>query len=146
MKKQIFKIRSLRMPGMSLIEIMLVGTLVIAAMVGVFQLYKTLKAKSQKQETENLVKIVKQGVESFMIDVGRFPQSLKELVEGPSNKDERSRWQPTGYAPEKSIVDGGILDSYGNELDYATEGAKKFKLKSWGPLGVGSDVGHIYAD
>lgn len=132
---------------MSLIELMLVMTLVLGAMVGLFQLYKTIKANQKKSATKTFIAQIQNGVEQFKNDIGRFPTKLEELVVPPSDQNEKRRWNSDGYADKKSLDEGSIKDDYGNELEYRFDKAKNsFEIFSWGEKGVGSETGQIFAE
>lgn len=132
---------------MSLIELMLVMTLVLGAMVGLFQLYKTIKANQKKSSTKTFIAQIQNGVEQFKNDIGRFPTKLEELVVPPSDQNEKRRWNSDGYADKKSLDEGSIKDDYGNELEYRFDKSKNsFEIFSWGEKGVGSETGQIFAE
>lgn len=136
-----------RVKAMSLIELMLVMTLVLGAMVGLFQLYKTLKSNQKKSATKTFIAQVQNGVEQFKNDIGRYPTKLEELVVPPADQNEKRRWNSDGYADKKSLEEGSIKDEYGNELEYKYDKAKNsFEIFSWGEKGVGSETGQIFAE
>jgi type II secretory pathway pseudopilin PulG len=145
MEKKIQKFR--REKAMSLIELMLVMTLVLGAMVGLFQLYKTIKSNQKKSATKTFIAQIQNGVEQFKNDIGRFPTRLEELVVPPSDQNEKRRWNSDGYADKKSLDEGSIKDDYGNELEYRFDKTKNsFEIFSWGEKGVGSETGQIFAE
>ena len=132
---------------MSLIELMLVMTLVLGAMVGLFQLYKTIKANQKKSATRAFIAQIQNGVEQFKNDIGRYPSKLEELIIAPAEANEKRRWNSDGYANKKSIEEGTIRDEYGNELEYRFDKSKNtFEIFSWGEKGVGSETGQIFAE
>lgn len=145
MEKKIQKFK--REKAMSLIELMLVMTLVLGAMVGLFQLYKTIKANQKKSATKTFIAQIQNGIEQFKNDIGRFPTKLEESVVPPSDQNEKRRWNSDGYADKKSLDEGSIKDDYGNELEYRFDKAKNsFEIFSWGEKGVGSETGQIFAE
>jgi general secretion pathway protein G len=132
--------------GMTLIEIMLVFTIVAGILVGVIQLAKTLQSRQKVNNTKTLIRTVSSGVETFKIDLGRFPTKLDELVNPPADSNERRRWQGP-YVAQEMIKEGAIRDDWGTELEYKFDGAKNnFEVFSWGKDGQGSEVGNIFAD
>jgi general secretion pathway protein G len=136
-----------RAKAMSLIELMLVMTLVLGAMVGLFQLYKTLKSNQKKSATRTFIAQIQNGIEQFKNDIGRYPIKLEELVVPPSEPQEKRRWNSDGYADKKSLEEGSIKDDYGNEIEYRFDKAKNsFEIFSWGEKGVGSETGQIFAE
>jgi type II secretion system protein G len=145
-KKNILHILKKRNQGMSLIEIMLVFTVIMAMLVGVFQLYKTIQASQKKSATKSLIAQVKNGIEQFKNDVGRYPSKLEELVTGPSDAQEKRRWSEEAI-DKKNFIDGTIKDTYGNEIVYTFDKSKNtFDLYSWGPKGVGSESDQIFVE
>lgn len=145
MKKIVHLLRKHK--GMSLIELMLVMTLVLGAMVGLFQLYKTIKANQKKSATRAFIAQIQNGVEQFKNDIGRYPSKLEELIIAPTEANEKRRWNSDGYANKKSIEEGTIRDEYGNELEYRFDKSKNtFEIFSWGEKGVGSETGQIFAE
>ncbi len=145
-KKNILSILKNKNQGMSLIEIMLVFTVIMAMLVGIFQLYKVIQANQKKSATKSLIVQVKNGIEQFKNDVGRYPTKLDELVSGPTDTQEKRRWSEEAI-DKKNIVDGTIKDTYGNEIVYTFDKSKNnFDLYSWGPKGVGSESDQIFAE
>jgi general secretion pathway protein G len=130
--------------GYSLIEIMLVLSIVMGLMVGVVQIYTRVKANMKKSSTQSLLLQVENGINEFKNDVGRYPHTLEELVSGPSDAQEKRRWSNNYIQDKNAIVDGSIKDSYGNDLQYAfNKETSKFNLFSWGPEGEGAEFGQI---
>ena len=135
-----------RHSGMSLLEIMLYITIAVGLIAAVMQTYKTLQEKTKKQETQNLVRTVKAGIDSFKVDIGRYPTKIDELINPPSDQNERRRWQD-GYVPKESIRDGSVKDGYGNDLEYSYDPKiNSYEIRSWGKNGPGSETGWIFAD
>ncbi len=129
--------------GMSIIEILLVFTVIMVMTVGVLNLYRTVQASQKKSATQTLLLQVKNGIENFKNDIGRYPTKLEEFTSGPSDAQERRRWSDS-YIDTKLIVDGVVRDAYGNEIVYEYDKSKnKFEVYSWGPKGVGSETGQI---
>ena len=123
--------------GMSLIEIMLVVSIVAAGLVGLIRLYQSVTERQAKSETSNLLSIIKTGVDSFKIDVGRPPQNLDELITGPSETQEKRRSQ-------HPYVDS-ITDRWGNQIEYKFDKEKNnVEIFSWGKNGPGSESGQIF--
>lgn len=132
--------------GMSMIEIMLVFAVVLTVMVGVFQLYRSIQSSQRKSATQSLLTQVQAGVQMFKNDIGRYPNSLEEFVNGPANTEEKRRWNED-YIDRKLFSDGTVKDAWGNELSYTFDKAKnKVEIFSWGAKGIGADSGQIFAD
>jgi general secretion pathway protein G len=138
-----------KMHGFSLLEIMFYIVIIAGLLVGVMQIYRKVTRSSKEAAIKGLLRMVKTGIDSFKVDIGRYPKNIEELVNPPSNAEERKRWQGSngGYVPEKSIVNGTVVDEYGNPLEYKFDQSKNsYDLFSWGHEQVGADVGHLYAD
>jgi general secretion pathway protein G len=143
LRKNMLSILKKRNPGMSLIEIMLVFTVIMVMLVGVFQLFKKIQSSQKKSATQSLLAQVQNGVEQFKNDIGRYPQKLEELATGPSDAQEKRRWSED-YIERKSVIDGTVKDVYGNELVYSFDKSKNsYDLYSWGPKGVGAESDQI---
>lgn len=145
-KKNILHIIKNKNKGMSLIEIMLVFTVIMGVLVGIFQLYKQIQSSQQKSATKSLIMQVKNAIEQFKNDIGRYPSKLEELVNGPSDAQEKRRWSEEAI-DKKQIADGTIKDTYGNEIVYNFDKSKNnYDIYSWGPKGVGSESDQIFAE
>ncbi len=142
-KKVILKIMRKKNAGMSIVEILLVFTVIMVMTVGVFNLYRAVQSSQKKSATQTLLLQVQNGIENFKNDLGRYPAKLEEFASGPSDAQERRRWSDS-YIDKKLVVDGVIRDAYGNEIVYEYDKSKnKFEVYSWGPNGVGSETGQI---
>jgi len=131
-------------PGMSLIEIMLVMTIVAALIGGVIMLAKTLQERARVSKTRTIVQAVHSGVEQYKIDIGKYPERLIVLVEPPADQQDRRRWQGP-YVPERYASAGAIRDDYSTELEYKFDAAtQNYELFSWGKGRAGSEHGHIF--
>jgi len=132
----------------SLIEIMIVFTIIAALMVGVFQMYKGIKERQKVEKTRTILTTVKNAIEQFRTDVGRLPSGLAELSVPPSSEDKK-RWLGP-YVPTTggfTAPDGSVFDDYGKPLEYQQDqSGRNFDLFSWGKGEVGSDIGHISID
>jgi general secretion pathway protein G len=117
--------------GFTLIEVMLVVVIIgiLAGAVAVAVRGRTEQAAINT--TRITIKSVGQGVNMFEVDNGVYPNSLSELVNDTGH--------PTWRGP---YVDGGLSDSWGNELQY-TKGDRGIKLVSAGPdkaFGTDDDI------
>lgn len=123
----------------TLLEIMLVVGLLalLAAFVIPSLTQKGEKAKAQL----TLAAIGPNGtisneIRAYQIDTGRYPESLKDLVEKPSDEDIAKKWNgPYIENPDN------MKDAWDHEYNYkggdqATHNEKKFDLWSNGPDGI----------
>ncbi|MDO8527619.1 MAG: type II secretion system major pseudopilin GspG [Deltaproteobacteria bacterium] len=128
-------VRSTNNKGMTLIEIMVVITImgVIAAMVTVNVMGNLEKAKIKTAAT--LMKSVEQALETYHLDNGGYPstdQGLSALVDsGGGGSGDAKRFQPGGY------LKGGKIpkDPWGKELSYISPGSQgqPYEIISSGP-------------
>lgn len=117
--------------GMTLIEIMVVVSIIglVMAMVTVNVMSRFAKAKVDTARTQ--IKALEQSLEQYYLDNGSYPsteQGLSALVEAPSGS---KRFQPGGY------LKGGKVpkDPWGTEFEYVSPGAtgQPFDIVSIGP-------------
>lgn len=82
--------------GFTLIEI-LVAVAIVAFMAGVavpgfLKLYESAKNDSAKSDLQGF----KQAITIYQIKMGKFPQSLKDLVKAPREEQEKKKWLQGG--------------------------------------------------
>ena len=125
------KILELNNKGMTLIEIMVVITILglIAAMVTVNVMGRLEKAKLDTAMTQ--IKSLEQALEQYRLDNGSYPsteQGLAGLVEAPSGA---KRFQPGGYLKGGKVPD----DSWNEPFSYLSPGTQghPFEIVSKGP-------------
>ncbi len=73
-----------------------------------------------------------QAIKMFKYDIGHNPESLKDLVEKPSNSDDAKKWSK--YLEDIS----GLKDPWAHDFQYNAKGSKNegnFDLWSVGPDG-----------
>jgi len=132
--------------GFGLIEIMISLTIIAGLILGVMQLAKFLNERSKKNNTQTILRAIQNGITQFKMDLGKFPAKVEDLVNPPSDTNDRRRWQGP-YVPVEYNKEGTIRDDYGNEIEYKVDNTKNtFEVFSWGKEGPGSDVGNIFAD
>lgn len=123
--------------GMSLIEILLVITIVAAGFVGLIRLYQKITNAQAVSETKSLLDTIQASVTSFKTDIGRYPQALDELITGPTDPQEKRRAQ-IPYVQS-------IVDRWGNQIEYKFDKEKNsIEIYSWGSNGPGSESGQIF--
>ena len=132
--------------GYSLLEIMIVIGIIATLLVGVIQLARTLNERAKVERVKTVLRTTKSGIDQFKIDIGKYPSKVEELVQPPSDAQDRRRWQGP-YVPSEYSRDGSIKDEWGNDIEYRLDNAKNtFEVFAWGKNGVGSDVGNIFID
>ena len=132
--------------GFTLIEMLVVLVIIglLAGLVGpkLFGRVDTSKAKT----TEVQIKMLRGSMETFRLDVGRFPtaaEGLAVLNQPPADERARAHWR--GPYLDQDVP----LDPWGNAYQYAVPGANKqpFALYSYGAdgkrggEGIDADIG-----
>jgi general secretion pathway protein G len=134
--------RSSMRAGFSLVEIMIVLT-IIGLIFGflVTNLPKRLE-KGKKDTTISTLRVLEQNIEEFYSDTGHYPERLEDLIKKPSNPEIAEKWEGNGpYLKTKSVP----KDGWGNAIQYklSAEGAEqpyelfsKGSKKTKGPISV----------
>lgn len=133
--------------GLSLVEVMIVLAImaVFALVVGPRMISYLGKAKIKT--TEANVRTVKQAIDSYYGDTGRYPETLSDLMRKPFDETAARKWQ--GPYLDAQDEDYLPVDGWGNELVYRRSepgSTKPYELYSYGPSGEdGSEEERIYA-
>lgn len=120
--------------GFSLIEIMIAIAImaVIGAVVvpGFLQRFEKAKKDSTRQSLRN----IKTAITTYQLDVGQYPQRLRDLIKKPTDEAVAKKWE-SKYLDVEEVPN----DSWGNKFLYKlTPGAEKpYELFSYGPNGKG---------
>jgi general secretion pathway protein G len=116
-----------RRSGFTLVEVLLVLAIlvILGAMVGVGVVQVQKQANRRAARTQ--IGMLEGAVNTYLIDIGRFPDSLNDLVQQPGNLRNPEKWHPF---LDKDLPD----DPWGNPYQYANDG-DTFRLWSWGPDG-----------
>lgn len=122
--------------GFTLIEVLLV--LIILVIIGslAVNVFTGTQDKASINAAKSQIPLVRGAIDRYRLDMNKYPTSLEELWEEPSDADEQDRWGGPYLEPLKP-------DPWGNEYEYLAEGKKnagKFDFWSAGPDGKsGSD-------
>ena len=119
--------------GMTLIEIMVVVSIIglVMAMVTVNVMNRFAKAKIDLTKTQ--VKALEQSIDQYYLDNGSYPtteQGLEALIHKPHSGRECKRYAPGGYIEGDKVP----LDPWENEFYYESDG-KTFNITSFGADG-----------
>lgn len=137
--------------GFTLLE-MLIVLLIVGLLVGLVGPRLFGKADSARvQSTQAQVKLLRGAVETFRLDVGRYPtvaEGLAVLTTAPTDPAARARWR--GPYLDEAVP----LDPWGNPYQYGLPGAsgQPFALYSFGAdgkrggEGTDADVGVLPAN
>ena len=128
--------------GFTLLEILLVVGLL--ALLAAFALPALIgqgeKAKIRMAEaTVKSNGTISSAIKNFKFDIGRYPESLRDLFEKPNDDDLADKWT----APYLEVdATAGLKDPWGNEYQYQSPGdhnEDSFDLYSLGPNGIDGD-------
>ncbi len=116
--------------GFSFLELVVV--IAIMAVLGAIAIptYMAFAEKARKGTAAENIRVLKNAITQFNLDVGSNPRSLKELVERPTDEARKARW----HGP---YIESLTPDPWGNDYVYRlTPGQKNpFELYSTGPAG-----------
>jgi len=137
-----------RRSGFTLLEMLVVLVIIglIAGLVGPRLFTRVDHSRVQTAETQ--IRMMRSALETYRLDVGRFPsedQGLDVLYSRPSDDRDSNRWQGP-YLDEPPP-----LDPWGNEYQYSRPGKDDFPfaLYSYGASGerggdgVNADIGYL---
>ena len=80
--------------GFSLIEIMVV-ILIIGIIVGIIALsVGGGREAGKKAKAEGELRVLKNAIENYDLELGDYPETLNDLVRPPSNEKLAGKWQP----------------------------------------------------
>lgn len=140
-----------RRGGFTLLEVLLVVVILgmLAALV-----VPNFMGTQQQQEIKITQGLVASGgvlatqIDLFRMNMGRYPETLEELVKVPDDEEDRRK-----YGSEPYIKDANSLkDPWGNEIQYKQPGdinTASYDIYSYGPDGKeggGDDIGNWTTD
>ena len=115
------KNRKLRRAGFTLVELLLVITILGILGTVVVVNFGDLGGRSRKQATLSSIQSIKSAVQAYKIEKDKLPQSLEDMTVG-INDDE------------PLLEAGSLRDAWGQEFEYKVDG-KKYTIRSAGPDG-----------
>lgn len=125
-------------PGFSLIEIAIAVLIMgILATVGIPAVWGYVK-KAQVGTTQTNIASIQQAIDVYYSEVGKYPETLEDLVQAPSDPALARRWDgPYVEVGKKSMVpqDGWKHDFY---FERTPGGAHPYILYSYGANGEDS--------
>lgn len=129
-----------RATGFTLIELLIVMVILalLAALVGP-ALFGNL-GKGRRSAAQSQISMFESALDSYRLDMGRYPSSLDGLVNNDGNRD-------TWTGPYLSRAQEVPLDPWNNDYHYTLNG-REFVLISYGADGVSggeeedADIGH----
>lgn len=107
--------------GFSLMEIMI--ALVIIGMIAAAATPALLNmlAKGKIRTTQSSLRVFKDAISQYQMDIGQLPQSLKDLIKRPRDERAAKKWINSYLANENEVPE----DPYGEPFVYKlTPGAK----------------------
>jgi general secretion pathway protein G len=122
------RIRKNRRQGFTLVELMVVVAIIgmLAAVVTVNVMSQGTKARVERVKAD--MSSIKNAMNLFKVDVGRYPQQLSELWERPANAN---KWGPDPYLQETPPK-----DPWGNDYVYNYTSGRDFEIISYGADGA----------
>jgi general secretion pathway protein G len=126
--------------GFTLIELLIVMAILamLAALVAPALFDRLDKGKQSAAASQ--ISMLEAALDSYRLDVGRFPETLQALVENDEDEDE---WDGSYL----NRADEVPLDPWNNEFLYSSDG-RNYSLMSYGADGVeggegpDADIGH----
>jgi len=127
--------------GFSLMELMIALAVLGLIMAAVGPALMNRYRSAQKKTANTSIKMMRNAVDSFELDVGIVPQRLNDLVKRPVASDYYtpemvSNWMEGGY------IRGGKIprDPWNNKFRYrlTPDAAQRYELYSYGPSGKGA--------
>lgn len=109
--------------GMTLIEIILVVTIIAFLFTVVGRGVNSARKKARISQTRIIIGEVGKALDMYSNDCGSYPQNLQGLVQ---KSDSCANWGPEPYMKKPP------QDPWNNELSYESDG-QKFTIKSAGP-------------
>ncbi len=121
--------------GFSLIEIMVV-ILIIGIIGGIIALsVGGGREAGKKAKAEGELRVLKNAIENYDLELGEYPETLNDLVQSPSNEKLAGKWRHGGYFGGKKAIP---KDPWKNKYHYQLtpdEEEHPFELYSFGPKG-----------
>ncbi len=112
--------------GLSLIEMLIVVSILAFIMSVIARSFNQNKKKSQINQTKILIGLIEQAMEEFNLDCGYYPEALENLVSAPSDCEE---WGPQPYLKNGKIP----KDPWGKDFIYEyDEESGNYAITSWG--------------
>lgn len=140
-----------RRSGFTLLEVLLVVVILGMLAALVVPNFMGTQAAQERKIAQQLVAsggALATQIDLFRMNMGRYPESLEELVKVPDDEEEKNR-----YGTEPYIKDPNSLkDPWGNDIQYKQPGdmnKSSYDIYSWGPDGKeggDDDIGNWTTD
>lgn len=129
--------RNRRRGGFTLLEILVVVAIIALLAAFVVPSFINTQAGAEVRLTKSLVSNngpIATAIDTFRLEVGRYPKELSELTQKPDDETEASRWNGPYIKDAKDL-----RDAWHNEIKYESPGKVNegsYDLWSMGPDGV----------
>jgi general secretion pathway protein G len=126
--------RRIARAGFSLMEIMIAVTILGLVMAMVAPALQNTLRKGKIRTAKSSLKGFQQGIEEYQMEVGKLPQTLKDLIKKPRDEAAAKKWE----GPYLKKADEIPVDPFENPFVYKlTPGAKHpYEMYSRGPNGA----------
>ena len=114
--------RKLRRAGFTLVELLLVITILGILGTVVVMNFGDVGGDARKEATRQSIAAIDSAVTVYNVKVGKMPKDLKDLTVG-SNEDDQGL-----------LKSADLNDAWGNPLEYKVDG-RKYTIRSAGPDG-----------
>lgn len=121
--------------GFTLIEIMIALTIVMLLMTAAVVSYRAVTNMAKNTTTTSTMQALKQAITLYNMQTGLYPETLRDLVEKPTNEEAAQRWGGP-YLEAKKVP----RDGWGNPFHYrqTPDQENPYELYSFGAKGKGA--------
>ena len=119
-------------PGFTLIELMIVLAVLGLIMYFLIPRFGTMLNKAKIRTARLAMQTIKNQITMYKVDVGDYPERLRDLVKKPSDEKAAKKWDGS-YTDDKEIPE----DPWGNAYRYERT-QTGYDLYSYGPNGKGA--------
>lgn len=118
--------------GFTLIELMIVLAVLGLIMYFLVPRFGTMLNKARIRTTRLAIQTLKNSITMYKVDVGDFPERLRDLIKKPTEEKASKKWEGP-YFDDKELPN----DPWGNAYKYERT-QTGYDLYSYGPNGKGS--------
>jgi general secretion pathway protein G len=135
--------------GFSLIEILIAVTIMGILAVGAISFLGGQVEKAKKTSTVSTLQVVDGAIDTYYLDIGRYPESLADLSRKPYDEVAAKNWTQPYFKQAQKDPDYMPVDGWKREIQYRLNEpgtSPRYEIYSFGPNGEDSpDDEWIYA-